>query len=279
MKDIRADVTLSIILITLACQVAAQSSTSVLGTADVYRQPSVFVENRGQWDGDFVYETRVGAMTVFVQRSGWTFTLVEGKESGSADELDSPPRPKRPRHEVARGVAVRMKFAGTAGAQNLVPGARSPGVHHYFLGSDPSRWRTDVPLYKTVRLARVWPGVDVDARIEHRHFEYDVLVSPGADLEQVIIDVEGAEELRLEADGTLVIETALGPVRQPPPKTWQVTAQGERETVACDYVILDEARFAFSAPTWNRGRSLVIDPGLLYLGLQSFVWVTMAEAG
>ena len=42
------------------------------------------------------------------------------------------------------------------------------------------------------------------------------------------IRVEGAEGLRVDADGTLCIDTELGPIRQPRAKTWEVDGRGER---------------------------------------------------
>jgi hypothetical protein len=76
--------------------------------------------------------------------------------------------------------------------------------------------------------------------------------------------VDGACGLGLDADGTLLIETALGLVRQPAPATWQDTEGGRREPIACGYVLRDDRCFGFSAPAREGDRSLVIDPALLY---------------
>ena len=133
-----------------------------------------------------------------------------------------------------------------------------------FLGNDPSRWRIDLPLYEGVRLVERLAWCRCRRRIEDGHFEYDVLVSPGADLGTFSVDVSGADGLRLELDGSLVIETPLGPVSQPPPKTWQVLEDGPREPVPCSYVVFSGKSFAFAAPDRDGRRPLVIDPGLIY---------------
>jgi hypothetical protein len=238
-----------------------------------YRQPPVFVENRGQWDGDFLYKTRVGPMTVFVEKNRWTFTLEERrKKPKDPKDLMAMGGPGMPEWELVRGVAVRMRFVGSPGAAKVIPGTRSSGVHNYFLGNDPARWRTEIPLCEGLRLVGVWPGVDIGLRFETGHLEYDVFVEPGADLAQVVVEVEGADGLRLDADGTPVIETPLGPIRQTAPRTWQIAEHGRKEPVACSFVLLSGRRFGFSAPGRDPERPLVIDPGLLYatyLGGQS----------
>jgi hypothetical protein len=257
--------TLVVLATLLACPAPTQSSAAAPNAATLYRQPPVFVENRGQWDGDFLHKTRIGAMTVLVEKNGWTFTIEEFKEklADPEDPMGSAHR-RHPEREFVRGVAVRMRFGGGARAEGVVAGTTRPGVHNYFLGNDPARWRMDVPLYEGVRLSNVWPGVDVGVRIEDGHFEYDVFVEPGADLSQVTFEVEGADGLRLAGDGELLIETPLGSVRQTVPKTWQILDDGRRETVQCDYVILGEKRFGFAVPAHDAERPLVIDPGLIY---------------
>jgi hypothetical protein len=212
-----------------------------LATGTSFRQAGAFVENRGQWDGDFAYRALVGAMTVYVRPSGWTFVVAQAR---------------------TRGVAVSMEWSGLA--RELVPQDRLPGVHHYFLGSDPTRWRADVPLHARVRLVDAWPQVDVVTRVEGGHFEYDLLVSPGVDLAELAIEVRGAKRLGIDDAGSLVIDTVLGQVRQPVPVTWQLRSDGTREAIRCGYTLLDAHRFGFSAPAWDGDRPLVIDPGLIF---------------
>ena len=94
--------------------------------------------------------------------------------------------------------------------------------------------------------------------------EYDLLLKPGADLSQVIVHVEGASGMSVASDGTLVVETALGPLTQPAPKTWQVDAEGRQHVVLCNFRLLDTDRFGFSAPEWDGDTALTIDPGLIW---------------
>ena len=230
-----------------ALPVERPDSISAAGAALLAGQPVAFVPNEGQWEHPARYVARLGPMTVFVEELGWTFTLEDRDEDAGQ----------------TGGVAVRMVFEG-AKASELVAEERQPGHHNYFLGSDPSKWRSDVALFRSVRLEGLYPGVDVRLREQDGHLEYDVIVAPGADLGQVVVAVEGTTGLRLGEDGELVIETALGEVVQPLPKTWEEGPAGERRSLACRYVLLGEDRFGFEAPEHEPDRRLVIDPGLVY---------------
>lgn len=142
-------------LIVLFFSFAAHGQSAKLASGpNTYRNRPVFIPNLGQWEGDFLYKTRLGSMTVFVQRNGWTFTLEEYREKPK-DEND--PKPNDPRHrewQATRGVAVAMHFADASPVERVAPGSLEPGYHNYFLGNDSSKWRSFVPLYDATRLEK-----------------------------------------------------------------------------------------------------------------------------
>ena len=220
--------------------------------------PLAFVPNTGQWPGDCRYEARCGAMTAFLEAQGWMLSLVE-KVPTPVD----PRSPLRQALEPVRGAAVRMRFVG-ANAADLIAGERLAGVHNYFLGNDPTRWRTDVPRHAAVRYRGLYPGVEVRAYGKGAHFEYDLMLQPSADLARVEIEVQGAQGLHLDRDGALVIDTAVGRVQQPRPVTFVIEGSGERRSISCDYELRGASSFGFVASDWRGEVELVLDPGLLY---------------
>ncbi|MBM3976969.1 MAG: hypothetical protein FJ299_08265 [Planctomycetes bacterium] len=119
-----------------------------------------------------------------------------------------------------------------ARATELVAREQGPTRVNYLYGRDPSAWHTDVPTWRELSLQGLYDGIDVELRIGADqglpHFEYDLVLAPGADLSQVVIQVEGAEGLCVAADGSLEIATAAGVLRQILPAAWQVRADGTR---------------------------------------------------
>ena len=230
------------------------------------RLPVAFVPNLGQWDHAARYVARFGGMTVFLQEQGWTFTLAE-RSQGQTEGMPARHRMARadlePKPVQGRGVAVRMTFAG-ASEPVLAAEDVLPGRHNYFLGNDPAKWRSDVPLYASVRYREVHPGVDVRAREHDGHFEYDLLLQPGAQLELVEIAVEGIEQMHVDESGALVMETRLGPVRMPAPLSWEEGPLGEKCPVTCRYVLQGDACFGFEVTGRRPAWALVVDPGLIW---------------
>ena len=237
----------------------------------VRRQAGFFVPNLGQWEHPARFVHRNGPMTMFLQDRGWMIALVErpvvpktraydpGRSVAHAAALS-----KGKAKQKVRSVAVKMTFEGDMHVPKIVGEQKLEGQHNYFLGNDESRWRTGVPLYGSVRYEGLYPGIDLRLRQANGVPEYDLLLQPGADLSQVSVHVEGAQGLSIARDGSLVIETALGPVTQSLPKTWQVGGDGRKHEVACNFTLLGANRFGFEAPAWVGDTSLTIDPGLIW---------------
>src|SRR5262245_60965927 len=144
---------------------AVSPTANVEDTKMLGRLPVAFVPNVGQWEHPARYVAKVGPMTVFLEEKGWTFTLVERAARRRKECTESIGE-----NAFARGVAVRMTFAG-AREPELIGEDQLPGRHNYFLRNDPSRWRSDVPLYGAVRYQGLHPGVDVRAPEHDRHCE------------------------------------------------------------------------------------------------------------
>lgn len=103
-----------------------------------------------------------------------------------------------------------------------------------------------------------YPGVDVVDYGNQGQLEYDFVVVPGADPEQLRLGVTGAAPLRLDKDGSLVLATSSGTVSQHPPVVYQ-QVDGVRRAVEGSYVLLGPTRSASaSAPMTATGEG----PGL-----------------
>jgi hypothetical protein len=166
-------------------------------------------------------------------------------------------------HRQKANVVLRMRLQG-ANARASVTGADAlPGKSNYFIGSDPSQWRTDVPTYAGVKYAAVYPGIDLVYHGNQRLLEYDFLVAPGADPRAIGIRFQGARKLTVNRDGALVIGLGGSEVIEPAPVVYQEVG-GRRQTVAGRYVLRGKGRVGFSVAEYDRSRPLVIDPVLVY---------------
>ena len=139
---------------------------------------------------------------------------------------------------------------------------RLPGLVNYFQGSDEGQWLRNVPTYRRVRMADVYPGVDLVYYGNHRQLEYDFVVHAGADATAVGLVEEGADQMTLGSDGSLTIGVGTAEVRWHAPVAYQ-EINGERQPVEARYEIAG-ATFHFVLGAYDHRRDLVIDPVLVY---------------
>lgn len=158
-------------------------------------------------------------------------------------------------------VRMRIDGANVKAASSGVD--QTAGKSNYFIGSDPEKWRTDVPNYAKVRYDNIYPGVDVVYYGNNQQLEYDFVVAPNADPAQIKLKFDGVEKVEIEkTTGDLLLETAAGPLRQLKPIVYQ-EIDGAREEIASLYKITD-GEVTFDLGEYDRSKELIIDPILAY---------------
>jgi hypothetical protein len=169
--------------------------------------------------------------------------------------------------------ALRMRLPGQGGLTDhdvrLVFGGRPTvqvsdpveGVFNFLLGRDPARWDRNVQGYRTCTMLDVRPGIDVRLRLEQGTLVYDLIVAPGARVQDLEVRCEGVDALSLDADGALLLHTPRGVIRQPSPRSWWHTDSGAGEPVDCPFRILSHDSFGFDGPPGS-DRTLIVDPRL-----------------
>lgn len=201
--------------------------------------PLDFVANVGQWEGPSRFVARQGRVAVALATDGVTLQMAGD-----------------------RPAAVSLAFEGASKMVVLAGEGERRGRYNYFIGNDSRRWRSNVPAFGAVRYRGLYPGVDLRVLQRAGRLEYDVLLSPGADLDAVAIRAGGASGLRIDADGALILRTAAGELRQSAPVTWEELPDGTTRRIASRFRQIDGTRYGFEVPGRDSTRPLVIDPGL-----------------
>lgn len=164
--------------------------------------------------------------------------------------------------EEGAGVGLRLVAANGNAAGVGVTQLR--GRSHYYLGSDPGAWREGVPHFARVEFPEVYPGIGVAYHGEQGGLEFDFIVEPGVDPDQVRLAFDEVAALRLGGEGDLLLDTRAGELILHRPVAYQ-EAGGRRLPVDAAFA-LDEAGqvVSFRLGAYDRSRALVIDPIISY---------------
>jgi len=169
---------------------------------------------------------------------------------------------------------IRLKLVGARPGAGVTGLERLPGISNYFIGDDPTKWRTGVPHFSRVRYEDIYPGIDlVYYGTDERQLEYDFVVAAGADPRAIHFRVEGADRLRLDDDGDLVLSIPGQEMTLRRPRVYQLS-EASRVPVTGRYILRGSHRVDFEVGEHDASRPLIIDPVLessTYLGITSSV--------
>ncbi len=144
------------------------------------------------------------------------------------------------------------------------PERRLPGTANYFTTQDKSKWQHNLPTYAAIRYPNVLPGIDLVYYGQGKQLEYDFVLAPGANPNQIEMQVSKGWKRRLTADGTLEITADGGSVRFAKPVSYQLDAQGHRQPIESAYQPRPNNSFGFRVGPYDRTRPLIIDPVFIF---------------
>ena len=88
-----------------------------------------------------------------------------------------------------------------------------PHKTNYFKGNEESNWRTEIPNFKQIRMENVYQGIDtVWQGKADGEMQYDFVVEPNANPNQIEWEIEGAESVEIDEKGDLLIKTEFGTI-------------------------------------------------------------------
>ena len=219
----------------------AESDASTRAAAAFAQLPLSFEPNQGQAADDVIF-----------QSYGANYSL----------HLMSDAVSLRVNQQEQAATNVKLKWLSANAHPQLRGERKLPGVSHYLRGSDESQWKRNVPNYAAVRYEQLYPGVDLVFYGQQQQLEYDFVVAPGADPAAIRFTVEGAQSLRLDLNGDLLMQTANGTIRQQKPVLYQQYG-AERREVEGGYR-LQGSVVSFDVSDYERSLPLVVDPVLVF---------------
>ena len=221
---------LGLLALTLAAGVGSPSAGAATPAhAPLAGLPLFFEANCGQASlpAQFVAHSRSGTVLL---RPTEVVVLQSAARPRTGLHARAIERSRDPQAEVR---TLSFQFVG-GNPQAVMTGLDSlSGKVNYILGDDPASWRTEVPAFDRVRVAEVYPGVDLVYYGNEQKLEYDLIVAPGADAGAVCLRVTGADRLELDAQGDLVLSVGAAQLRQHKPILHQVIGGATPDRPAC----------------------------------------------
>jgi hypothetical protein len=218
-----------------------------------------WVKNEGQWDQRALFSAPGHFGTTWITKDGELLHVAVKKEECKDKTTKAQTCPSKSWVISERWVGGKVQ--SIKGEEELETKVS------YFIGNDPSKHRSGLSTYRYVSLGEVWSGVEVQLKATQKTVEKLFYIKPGADPSKIMVQVDGAEGLRLSKDGEIIIQTGLGELKLSKPVAWQ-EKDGKKLPVEVSYKLIGKNRYSFEVAKADPSLQLVIDPILqaTYLG-------------
>ncbi len=166
--------------------------------------------------------------------------------------------------------SVSMKFVDANRAAGFTARDMLQGKINYLLGSDPTKWKTNIPTYGRLTYSEIYSGIDLTFYGTGEKLEYDYLVDPMADPRAIALEFDGVDSAKIDEGGALLLSVGDDTLRFEAPVIYQSTNRGKRRIAGGYYLTPSEdvhrpsTTVSFRIGEYDRSKPLIIDPVLNY---------------
>jgi hypothetical protein len=255
------------VLVVFANCAVAQTGREAKGSQPRLREssgydklPLSFAANVGQSDSRVKFLAGGRALSLFLTADEAVVILKKPSTVNAIRQAGASRTPPN-RSDRLSGDTIRMRLVGADATSQVVGTDELPGKANYFLGNDPSKWRTNVSTYSKVKYEGVYPGIDLVYYGNQGQLEYDFVVSAGTDPSSIGVRFNGTDKLKIDGNGDLLL-SAEG-LRFQKPLMYQESA-GVKKEIEGRYELAADNTVHFAVGDYDHSQPLVIDPALVY---------------
>ncbi|MBC7864311.1 MAG: gliding motility-associated C-terminal domain-containing protein [Bacteroidia bacterium] len=223
----------------------------------IYPQVSnlIYKENKGQWPQNVLFGTAHANFKTYLTKSGITQCVYDAKEL--AESFSHIIKKDSVRSSV-HGHVFEIDFE-KADFSSVQKDEQQKEYYNYFLGSDKSKWASNVKAYKKILFKNIYEAIDLGVYSSENNFKYDLIVKSGADVADIKLKYNFIDGIEIK-ENKLLVKTSAGDVIENEPYAYQ-TIKGKTIKIKCGYKLIEKNVVTFSFPEgYNKNYELIIDP-------------------
>lgn len=158
---------------------------------------------------------------------------------------------------------VQLKFLGANWVDEIEKSHETSSYYNYYLGSDQSKWASNVHGYGEAIMKELYKGIDLKIIEKEEQLKYEFHVGEFEDPSKIQMHYSGEVKVRVDEDGSLVVATPLGEIIEEKPYAYQIVNGNIRE-VECNFHLDARNVVTFDLGEYAEYAPLVIDPVLIF---------------
>jgi hypothetical protein len=258
--------TTQLLMLSMFCMSLHARNFSSKNSHPTHVNAVVFTENKGQvYDQNFkprpdvLYGSVTGNMAVHIKKSGVSYQLYRfetktpaKKETRKPSEFALPPVYSEKEEQIQTIYRIDLNWINVNKNFTAVTYDALQGYNNYYLASCPNG-ALNVKSYKGIFLKNLYQGIDLHYYEKNGELKHDYIVAPFTDYKKIQLKVEGAE-ISFDKDGSLLLTTVLGTVKEDAPVVFQ---NGKKLKARW---LLNKDILSFEIENYDPTYELIIDP-------------------
>lgn len=222
-----------------------------------------FTQNQGQLrNGDQVkFYIKGSKGTVYLTDREIVYDFLKeipGPTPGEDEKKEGPPRDREEEAKKSyERLVFRLRFEGADPDVKVSGQKERGGKVNYFIGSKKN-WHSNIPIFDEVLYQNIYPGVDLKFFLEGSNPRRIFTLKPGINPSVIRFGYRGGvDELSLNPEGGLSIQTRFGIFREKAPEAYQ-EINGEQVKRAASYQLEGEKDLILKIPDFDSRYPLII---------------------
>lgn len=225
-----------------------------------------FIKNDGQWASAIKYKAEIPGGFLLVKYNSLEYFFYDTKALGARHGKSGDKSATIPiRH-------IYLTFENCTESPALIAKAANTTTYNYILGDNPGNWKSAVRSFNEIVFENLYPNIDFRLFQINGTLKYEYIVKPSGDPSDILLNYEGADNIRV-TDTEVLVETSVNVFKEFNPYTYQEVNQ---KPVAVDaHFVKKNKSVSFFIGSYDNSKTLIIDPELVfstYSGSSSDNW-------
>ena len=228
---------------------------------------SFFIENKGQWIPEVKFLSSLPGCNIWVTDNDIVFDYYQNDCSPEPKcftkinhDLDFKDKGKNLQKRAVLSQVIKMHFENSnfnINGRNISGCNKLNSYNNYLIGSDISKWVTNVSHYREVKIDNIYDGIDMRLYFQQNQFRYDFIVHPGADMSEIKIYFDGADSVWLNND-KVFLSSIFGNIEHKDLLSYQFLLNQKKDIPT--QILIKNNLLTFDAKDYDRASDLIIDP-------------------
>lgn len=216
-----------------------------------------FIENKGQWNENILFQSKFNGGNLWVQQNKFVFHL---QDLSAMQEAHGNFNYKG--DSLLKQTVLHLNFLGSNKVSKIEKVNPTEQYYNYFIGNDEKKWASDVHGFSEAIMKDFYTGIDLKLIEEKTQLKYEFHLKPSSSPEQIKLEFVGQNKVEVDKKGNLKVTTSLGQIIEEKPFSYQIK-NGRILEIPCAFKVKGNI-VTFELGQYDPNVELVIDPVLIF---------------